>query len=314
MPDAKKKVKGDKESKSKISNTEWGIAIGVLLLIDIIEIGIDLLFGIGVFTNPFIDFFVNMTWVTYLYLRGVNLKSTKMVGTLVLGGSFQLIPGFDAFWAIEGLIVMLITKAEKKIKEETGVDVERITTATKTGRVVNGATTTERAASVGAEAAEAGGSEISDEYADAMGRESDERERGQSEPDSSDMGRNEDDYDGDHEISNENADELGRESDNRMGVNNKSDKENSDREKKRGKPNPFRQQGGNGELGQNKKGGSAGNSNQLDLRQPKSREEGFGGKEKSERFHSNLLDLANSYRGGEREDDFEKENEKSFPE
>lgn len=128
MAKAKKK-KGAKSTESKISNTEWGMAIGVLLCVDIAEIGLDVVFGVGLVTDPLIDFVINLAWPNYLYLRGVNLKSAKMVGTLVVGGGLQLIPGFDGFWAIEGAIVFLIVKAEEKIKEETGIDVEKVASA-----------------------------------------------------------------------------------------------------------------------------------------------------------------------------------------
>jgi hypothetical protein len=120
---AEKKGSGDS---LKINNTEWGMAIGALLLIDCLELGLDLLFGIGVFANPFIDILVNLLWPTYLHLRGVNLKSTKMLATLFTGGLLQFIPGFDGFWAIEGFVVMLTSKTEEKIKEKTGIDVEKI--------------------------------------------------------------------------------------------------------------------------------------------------------------------------------------------
>src|SRR3989338_2192764 len=164
MPDANKKGGDKKEGGSKISDTEWGMAIGALLSIDLIEIGLDALFGIGAFVNPFIDWGVNLAWPTYLYLRGVNLKSVKNLATLITGGGLQMLPGFDGFWAIEGTVIMLITKAEEKIKKETGVDVEKLASATEGG---GGG-----AADGGGEGTEEGGG-MSDEYADAMGQESD---------------------------------------------------------------------------------------------------------------------------------------------
>ena len=43
---------------SKISNTEWGLVIGALFVIDLIQIGLDLLAQVGVILNRFIDVFV----------------------------------------------------------------------------------------------------------------------------------------------------------------------------------------------------------------------------------------------------------------
>lgn len=161
MPDKKKNDK-KKESGSKISNTEWGMAIFALLIVDLIEIGLDALFGIGAFINPFIDLLMNMAWPTYLYLRGVNLKSAKNLATLFIGGGLQQIPGFDGFWAIEGLVIMFITKAEEKIKEETGVDVGKIAAAAESGEVGAAAEETGAVGEAGGETAE-GATETQDE-------------------------------------------------------------------------------------------------------------------------------------------------------
>ena len=75
-------AKENKGSGSKISNTEWGMAIAILLLIDLAQIGLDFV-GIGIIANTFIDILVGMAWPTYLYLRGVNLKSVKMFGNII---------------------------------------------------------------------------------------------------------------------------------------------------------------------------------------------------------------------------------------
>ncbi|MSU55482.1 MAG: hypothetical protein EXS46_03020 [Candidatus Taylorbacteria bacterium] len=117
---ANKKKKGG----SKISNTEWGLVIGAMLLIDLVEIGLVLLFNIGAFTNPFIDIMINLIWPTYLHLRGVDLKSTKTLITLILGAFLQEIPNIDGLWAIEAFVIMATIKAEEEIKKTTGVDIE----------------------------------------------------------------------------------------------------------------------------------------------------------------------------------------------
>src|SRR3989338_5700280 len=213
------------ESGSKISNTEWGIVIGALFLIDAVEIGIDFLFGIGLFTNPFIDILVCMAWPTYLHLRGVNVKSAKMVGSFILSFIFQVVPAIDGIWGLEGLYVFFVVKAEEKIKKETGVDVEKLAAAKAGG---TGAADGEAAAAgeAGTAAAEGatgsteGGAEgtneeggMSDEYADSMGQESDasgqEQESDNPYGDESEEEKSsrmaDEEGDGDHEKSDEDA-------------------------------------------------------------------------------------------------------------
>lgn len=115
-----------KKGGSKISNHEWGMAIGALLLIDLVEVGLDLFFDVGAFVNPFIDVVINLAWPTYLHLRGVDLKSQKVLITLILGALLQEIPDLDGFWALEGFVVMLAVKSEELIKKETGIDVGKL--------------------------------------------------------------------------------------------------------------------------------------------------------------------------------------------
>ncbi|MDO8483094.1 MAG: hypothetical protein Q7S86_04740 [bacterium] len=306
------------ESGSKISNTEWGIVIGALFLIDAVEIGIDFLFGIGLFTNPFIDILVNMAWPTYLHLRGVNLKSAKMLGTLVLGAIFQEVPGIDGIWGIEGLIVMFITKAEQKIKKETGVDVERLAAAAEGGEAgaaageaagageaaAEGVAGGEAGAAAGDGANEEGG--MSDDYADSMGQESDasgqEQESDNPYREESEEEKNNrmagEEGDGDHEISDEDAENESKKNDSQSGEN------NDDKDKKKNKPQE--KQGGRNNLfgGGRRGGGGASPSDSRNKNRYRSPEE----KAEDERlsFHSNLLDLSDPY--AERK---KKENEES---
>lgn len=308
MSDAKKKENKKKSGGSKISNTEWGMAIGVLLLIDLVEAGLDLLFGIGAFTNPFIDLAVNLLWPTYLYLRGVNLKSVRMFGTLIIGGALQEIPGFDGFWTIEGVIIMLIVKAEEKIKEETGVDAGKIGAAGAGGAAgASGGAATAEAGTAGV-AGEDGG--ISDADADALGQESDAsgQERESDNPDMESARAEGEEGDGEHETSDEDADELGEESDNKSEENEtpeeKKKREEEEKKKKDGKKKP---RGGGGGLGGGGgqggrgEGGAGQDSNPLDLRGSSADRERAAEKRRLGAM-DNLLDLGNSYRGGEGEE------------
>ncbi len=317
--------------RSKISNTEWGMVIGALFIVDLIQVGLDLFFQVGVIANRFIDIVVGLAWPTYLYLRGVNMN-VKRVGSIILSFAVEQVPDVDAlpFWSADGVFIMLSVKiTEKAMKKnaaaaatavvvlapETGSasSAEGAAEAGAVGTEATGAVT-ERAEAVGAtsgKALETEGPGVSDEYADAMGRESDENYKGQqSEPDDYDTVRDESNFDTDRDISDEDADELGGESDNRLGGDNESDK--SDKKKSNVSRNPVRKnkQAGAGRFPSQR--GQEENSNNLDLRQPESREEAFGSQEKPDRFHSNLLDLSNSYRGGlkNRNDESGEENEK----
>ena len=315
MSEDNKDKEGDKkegaapppESGSKISNTEWGMAIGALLLIDAVEIGLDLLFDIGLFVNPFIDLLVNMAWPTYLYLRGVNLKSAKMLFTLILGAVFQEIPDIDGLWAIEGIIVMSITKAEALIKKEAGVDVEKLA-APKAGGTGAAGGETAAAGEAGAAAAEGaagnaeGGAEgaaeeggVSDEYADSMGQESDasgqEQESDNPYGDESEEEKGNrmagEEGDGGHEISDEDAEEENKKNESQSGEN----KDDKDKDKKKKKPQE--KQGGRNSLfgGVGRGGGGSPDSrNKNRYRTPEEKAE-----DERLSFHSNLLDLSDPY-------------------
>lgn len=305
------------ESGSKISNTEWGMAIFALLLIDLSEIGLDALFGIGAFTNPFIDLLVNMAWPTYLYLRGVNLKSAKNLATLLIGGGLQLIPGFDGFWAIEGTVIMFITKAEEKIKEKTGVDVEKIASSAEGGDVGAAAGEAGEAGSAAAEGAagvaEGGGATgegeeggMSDEYADAAGQESDasdqERESdnpyGDESEDKKSDRMKDDEGDGEHDISDEDAENENKKNESQSGEG-KGDK---DKDKKKKKPEE--KQGGRNSLfggGGRGGGGSPDSRNKNRYRTPEEKAE-----DERLSFHSNLLDLSDPYAARKKKEDDER--------
>ncbi|MCR4311535.1 MAG: hypothetical protein NUV54_03170 [Candidatus Taylorbacteria bacterium] len=272
---AEKKHK-KKRGGSNITSTEWGMVIFALLLIDLIEIGLDALFGIGAFANPFIDLLVNMTWATYLYLRGVNLKSAKNLATLLIGGGLQMLPGFDGFWAIEGTVIMFITKFEDKIKKETGVDVERLAAAGEAGAPERAADASEDGAESSRPEGDDGrgeGGGMSDDYADAMGAESDESAQGsesdnpygdESEEEKSERMKG-DEGDGEHEIEDADAEDLAKQAD-------------GDAEEGEEKKDEDKKSGGS----RNKGGGGL-----------------FGGRGRKKRNTGNDLDLRKRYRSPE---------------
>ncbi len=101
--------------KSKISNIEWGLVIGALLVVDISQILIEWLLGwigIGIAINWFLDIFVGMSFALYLHLRGEKMTDPKralgLIGTFIL----EMIPVVDELplWCLDGIYAMVLSK------------------------------------------------------------------------------------------------------------------------------------------------------------------------------------------------------------
>jgi hypothetical protein len=109
------------KKESKISNVEWGLYIGALIMVDIVQAGLEWLL-IGLVVNPFIDVFVGMGKTFYLYIRGENIKDSKRL--LALGASFigELLPVVDELplWTFDGVYDMLLSKSNAILKETVG--------------------------------------------------------------------------------------------------------------------------------------------------------------------------------------------------
>ncbi len=102
---------------SKISNIEWGLLIGAVLTIDLIQAALDWLFGIGIVVNPFIDVFVGMSLALYFYLRGVKVN-LKKVATFAAGFGLEVFGfGLDTLplWTLDVIAIMVLDKMEKKV-------------------------------------------------------------------------------------------------------------------------------------------------------------------------------------------------------
>ena len=108
-------------NESKISNVEWGLVIGALLTIDLVQLLLEWLV-IGLVLNPFIDIFVGMSFALYLQLRGQSLANPKRLLGLI--GSFvgELIPVVDELplWGLDGIFNMLISKSDKILAQVPG--------------------------------------------------------------------------------------------------------------------------------------------------------------------------------------------------
>ncbi len=255
---AGKKEKKKKEDGSKISDTEWGMVISFLFIVDGIQlglnfIGIPFIATLGLLVNRFISFAMALAWPTYLYLRGVNLGGAKMI-SVVVTFFVESIPNIDSLpmWGLEGIYMMALVKAEEKIKYETGVDVGTIVHMSKKGPSAE----TSNALNAGT-ASENRGVEI--------GQEKPENEEGDREKEKD-----------------ENVDNRGEENE---------DEEN-------GKEKPGGQKSYENKPSQNPRPKRNTGSNQLNLRNQDDNSRTRGDedeKEKSLDFHSNIIDLTKSF-------------------
>ena len=115
-----------KEGTSKINNTEWGLFIGFLILVDIIQVVLEwvTLALSSVFVNPYIDIFLTMSIPFYMYLRGENMADPKRLLGLLGGLLGELTPGVDEFplWSLYGLYLFSLSKSNRILKQIPGAD------------------------------------------------------------------------------------------------------------------------------------------------------------------------------------------------
>ncbi len=98
---------------------EWGLLIGALALIDLCEIGLDAIFGIGLAINPFIDFFVAGSLLLYCKIRGITLSKERLlsIGAALVGESLA----GEGLWVVDGLYICFSVKAEEYIEKFAGM-------------------------------------------------------------------------------------------------------------------------------------------------------------------------------------------------
>ena len=97
---------GNKVQRSKVSNFEWGLVIGLLFFIDIIQKILDFLV-IGEVINRFADILIGGGFLFYLIIRGeFNNPETRNRMTVAFLATFvaEEIPVVDiaVFWSIDG--------------------------------------------------------------------------------------------------------------------------------------------------------------------------------------------------------------------
>jgi len=108
----------EKIHKSKVSTFEWGIVIGLLIVIDIAQIILDG-FAIGVVVNRFIDFVIGLAFPFYLQIRGEKMSDPKRLLAWLATFGLEFIPVVDAFplWSLDGVYNFMLARARNKAAE-----------------------------------------------------------------------------------------------------------------------------------------------------------------------------------------------------
>jgi len=114
-------------NKHKISKTEWGLIIGLAVVVDVVQIVLDLIGQVGVVINRFIDVFYGLCWGFYLQMRGQSLANPKRLISMIATFVGEEIPDVDAFpfWTADAIYMYLLYKANEKL-EETAPDVQKV--------------------------------------------------------------------------------------------------------------------------------------------------------------------------------------------
>lgn len=108
----------EKIHKSKVSTFEWGIVIGLLIVIDIAQIILDG-FAIGVVVNRFIDFVIGLAFPFYLQIRGEKMSDPKRLLAWLATFGLEFIPVVDALplWSLDGVYNFMLARARNKAAE-----------------------------------------------------------------------------------------------------------------------------------------------------------------------------------------------------
>lgn len=115
----------EQKQESKITNVEWGLVIGALFTIDLIQIVIEWLmswWGLGIILNWIIDLFVGMSLALYLQMRGQSMANPKRLLGLTATFVAELIPVIDELplWGLDGIFNMVISKSDKILSKIPG--------------------------------------------------------------------------------------------------------------------------------------------------------------------------------------------------
>lgn len=108
----------EKIHRSKISKFEWGLVIGVLILIDLAQLILDLV-AVGVAINRIIDVVVGMAFPFYLQIRGEKMSDPKRLFALIAAFGLEFVPVVDALplWSLDGVYNYMLARARNKAAE-----------------------------------------------------------------------------------------------------------------------------------------------------------------------------------------------------
>ncbi len=87
----------DTPKKSKISNIEWGLVIGAAVIIDLIQLGLDVIL-VGFVANELIDPFTAMSVLFYFYWRDVPLSTDRVISIVAAFAGDAASDGVVPLW------------------------------------------------------------------------------------------------------------------------------------------------------------------------------------------------------------------------
>jgi hypothetical protein len=112
----------EKIHKSNIITFEWGLLVGVLLLIDVIQIILNFL-AVGVAVNRIINIIVALSLAFYLIIRGETKDPgtrNRIITIIIASFAAETVPILDSapFWTIDGIYFWQLAKKRNKKAEE----------------------------------------------------------------------------------------------------------------------------------------------------------------------------------------------------
>jgi hypothetical protein len=104
-------------NKKHLSNTEWGLIVGFLAMIDLTMFLLDFT-GIGEFVDPFADTFIAMAFPFYMHMRGQDMTNNKRVaGAIITWLTALFSDGFLDFWFVDALYYWSLDRAAEELEK-----------------------------------------------------------------------------------------------------------------------------------------------------------------------------------------------------
>lgn len=103
------------EERNKFNAGDWVLIISGLFFADVLQIGLNLFFGIGGLANRILSPLIGATFILYGFVRGVNvLNAKKLANVAVCTGMETIGVGVDVLptFTLMGVIAMFIENSE----------------------------------------------------------------------------------------------------------------------------------------------------------------------------------------------------------